>query len=337
MLADRRAEALLDAVLDVVGARLVLGDVDPQGNVRADLTSASDIIGAGGASSVVALISRMVREGRTEADIRLVAGDGPPRWLRLKCRTTSNAEQPGHRRLVVVWEDITRAVADHPAPATNGAASAVRVLIVDDHRLMVDGLRLLLDAEPDLQVIGAARSLEAAQALVLDRDPDVILADLVRDAAQGTDVVTALQARFPAAAVLVLSLVDDWAVAKSVLSAGARGYLPKVATGADVIDAVRRVAQGEDYLHHAVGVALARSEGRANEEAPVYLSDREMAVGRLLALGHTNAEVADLLIVSVRTVETYRAQLFRKLGVHSRAELVRAAVRTGLVDLSAPL
>lgn len=335
MLADRRAEVLLDAVLDVVGANLVLGDVDPQGGVRVDLTSANDVIGAGAAASVEALIARMVAEGRSEADIRLVAGDGRPRWLRIKCRTTPSLEQPGHRRLVVVWED---AVDESQAlPATNGTASAVRVLIVDDHRLIVDGLRLLLDAEPDLHVVGAARSVEAAQALVFERDPDVILADLVRDAAQGTDVVTALQARFPGAAVLVLAMVDDWVVAKSVLLAGARGYLPKAAAGADVIDAVRRVAQGDDYLHHSVGVALARGEGRADQQTPVYLSAREMAVGRLLALGHTNAEVADLLIVSVRTVETYRAQLFRKLGVHSRAELVRAAVRTGLVDLSSPL
>lgn len=94
------------------------------------------------------------------------------------------------------------------------------------------------------------------------------------------------------------------------------------------------MARGEDYLHHSVGVALARGDIAGSQESPVYLSDREMAVGRLLALGHTNAEVADILIVSVRTVETYRAHLFRKLGVRTRAELVRAAVRTGLVDLS---
>lgn len=223
-------------------------------------------------------------------------------------------------------EDVTGAVNDR----------TVGVLVVDDHRIVADGIRLLLDGQPDLRVIGVARSLEVAQALELDPGPDVILVDLVRDPAQGTDVVTALQARFPAAAVLVLTMVDDWVVAKSVLMAGARGYLPKAAAGADLIDAVRRVARGEDYLHHSVGVALARGDGRASREAPVYLSEREMAVGRLLALGHTNAEVADLLIVSVRTVETYRAHLFRKLGVRSRAELVRAAVRTGLIDLSSP-
>ncbi len=206
-----------------------------------------------------------------------------------------------------------------------------RVLMLDDHRMVIDGLRLLLEGQPDIRVVGEARTLDAA--LALEFDPEVILADLVLGPVHGADVVTALRDRFPAAAVLVLSMVDDWVVAKSVLSAGARGYLPKAAAGADLIDAVRRVARGEDYLHHSVGVAMARGETGASPE-PVYLSEREMAVGRLLALGHTNAEVADILIVSVRTVETYRAQVFRKLGVHTRAELVRAAKRTGLVDLS---
>ena len=205
------------------------------------------------------------------------------------------------------------------------------VLVLDDHRIVIDGLRLLLESQLDMHVAGEARTLDAALALALD--PEVILADLVLGPAHGAEVVTALRDRFPAAAVLVLSMVDDWVVVKSVLAAGARGYLPKAAAGADLIDAVRRVACGEEYLHHSVGVAMARGETGAGQE-PVYLSEREMAVGRLLALGHTNAEVADILIVSVRTVETYRAQLFRKLGVHTRAELVRTAARTGLVDLS---
>jgi two-component system response regulator NreC len=325
MVAGVRDEALLDAVLDVVGARLVIGDVDAGGEVHVDLAGAGDLIGADDAPSVVALVARMVAEGRAEEDLRLDAGDGRHRQVRVRCRTTPSVGQPGHRRVVVVCEEVTGVVTE----------GTVGVLIVDDHRIVADGLRLLLDGQPDIRVIGAARSLEAAQALALDPAPEVILVDLVRDPAQGTDVVTALQARFPSAAVLVLTMVDDWVVAKSVLMAGARGYLPKAAAGADLIDAVRRVARGEDYLHHSVGVALARGDGRASQE-PVYLSDREMAVGRLLALGHTNAEVADLLIVSVRTVETYRAQVFRKLGVRSRAELVRTAVRTGLIDLSSP-
>lgn len=216
------------------------------------------------------------------------------------------------------------------------SGAAVRILIVEDHGIVIDGLRLLLEGQPDQRVVGEASALDSALALEIDPDPDVILADLVLGPARGAEVVTALRDRFPAAAVLVLSMVDDWVVVKSVLSAGAKGYLPKAVAGADLIDAIRRVARGEEYLHHSLGVALARGDMASSQASPVYLSDRETAVGRLLALGHTNAEVADILIVSVRTVETYRAHLFRKLGVRTRAELVRAAVRTGLVDLSAP-
>ena len=207
---------------------------------------------------------------------------------------------------------------------------------MDDHRIVIDGVRLVLDGQPDIEVMGEAASLDAALALDIDPEPDVILADLVLGPAHGAEVVEALRARFPSSAVLVLTMVADDNVVKATLSAGARGYLTKSAGGADLVDAVRRVARGEDYLHHSVGAALARGELRNRQDPPVALSERELSVGRLLALGHTNAEVADLLIVSVRTVETYRAHLFRKLGVHTRAELVRAAVRTGLVDLSPP-
>jgi two-component system response regulator NreC len=213
-------------------------------------------------------------------------------------------------------------------------AAPVRVVMVDDHQIVLDGVRLLLEGQPDLQVVGEARWLEDALALELDSDPDVVLADLVLGPAHGAEVVGALRARFPAAAVLVLTMADDSVVVRSVLSAGARGCLPKAAAGADLVDAVRRVARGEDYLHHSLGVALAHGRVPDDPEQRAYLSEREMAVARLLALGHTNAEIADLLIVSVRTVETYRAHLFRKLGVRTRAELVQAAVRVGLVDLS---
>jgi DNA-binding NarL/FixJ family response regulator len=216
----------------------------------------------------------------------------------------------------------------------NGRGLPVRVLVLDDHRIVIEGLRLLLEGEPDIRVVGEACTLGDALASQVDPDPDVIVADLVLGPARGGDVVTALRARFPAAAVLVLTMVDDHMVVRSAFSAGARGYLPKAAAGGDLIDAVRRVARGEDYLHPSVGVALVRGQLRGGQEPPLYLSEREMSVARLLVLGHTNTEIAGLLIVSVRTVETYRAHLFRKLGVRTRAELVRAAVRTGLVDLS---
>jgi two-component system response regulator NreC len=212
----------------------------------------------------------------------------------------------------------------------------VRVLVLDDHRMVAEGLRLLVEGQSDMRVVAEAAELDAALALDVHPDPDVILADLVLGSERAAEVVTSLRARFPGSEVLVLTMVHDADVVRSVLSAGARGYLPKDAVAADLVDAIRRVARREDYLQHSVGVALARGDHRLNAEPSVDLSERELAVGRLLALGHTNAEVADMLIVSVRTVETYRAHVFRKLGVRTRAELLRVAIRTGLVDLSSP-
>jgi DNA-binding NarL/FixJ family response regulator len=218
-------------------------------------------------------------------------------------------------------------------PGRNGAA--VTVVVLDDHPVVTVGLRVLLDRQPDLTVVGEAISLEEARALTAD--PDVIVADLVLGEDRGAEVVTTLRARFANAAVLVLTMVDDLDEVRSVLSAGARGYLLKDAAAADLVDAVRRVARGEEYLQPSVGVALARSTREETRPGAVAsLSERELHVARLLALGHTNAEIADLLAVSVRTVESHRARVFDKLGVRTRAELVRTAVEAGLVDLSSP-
>jgi len=209
----------------------------------------------------------------------------------------------------------------------------VRVLVLDDHEVVTEGVRALLDREDGLEVVETAGSLDAALSTDVSPDPDVIVADLVLGADRAADVVTALAARFRRAAILVLSMADDLTVIRSALAAGASGYLAKQAGGSDLVSAVRRVARGEHYLQDAVGVALARGGAPKPVPAPMLpLSEREMEVGRLLALGHTNAEIGDLLIVSVRTVETHRARLYGKLGVRTRAELVRTAAQIGLVN-----
>jgi len=212
-------------------------------------------------------------------------------------------------------------------------APTVRVLVLDDHEVVTEGVRALLDREDGLEVVETAGSLDAALSTDVSPDPDVIVADLVLGADRAADVVTALAARFRRAAILVLSMADDLTVIRSALAAGASGYLAKQAGGSDLVSAVRRVARGEHYLQDAVGVALARGGAPKPVPAPMLpLSEREMEVGRLLALGHTNAEIGDLLIVSVRTVETHRARLYGKLGVRTRAELVRTAAQIGLVN-----
>jgi two-component system response regulator NreC len=210
---------------------------------------------------------------------------------------------------------------------------ATKVLLLDDHPVVTEGLRLLLDAESDLKVVGTAANLE--EALVTPGVPDVIVADLVLGASGAGATVAALLDRFPDGRVLVLTMVDDPGAIHAALAAGAKGYLLKEAAAGDLVDAVRRVACGEDYLQPAVGVMLARARrGDTTASPPDLLSPRESEVARLLALGHTNAEIAELLGVSERTVESHRARLLEKLGVRTRAELVRRATELGLVDLS---
>jgi DNA-binding NarL/FixJ family response regulator len=211
----------------------------------------------------------------------------------------------------------------------------IAILLLDDHPVVTDGLQLLLDRHSDLEVVATVATLE--HALAQAATPDVIVTDLVLESSRGPEIVRSLLARFPGAKVLVLTMVDDPAEVREVLAAGAHGFMVKDAAAADLVDAVRRVAEGEEYLQPAVGMALARAARPSAEvEVQVPLSEREASVARLLALGHTNAEIAKLLAVSQRTVESHRARLLDKLSVRTRAELVRRAVELGMVDLSAP-
>lgn len=209
----------------------------------------------------------------------------------------------------------------------------VRLLLLDDHALMREGLRALLAREDDLEVVGEASGLD--QALAADLDPDVIVADLVLPDARGAEVVTGLHARYPAAQILVLTMVDNPADVHLTFAAGARGYLLKEAASTELADAIRRVADGQDYLQPAMGAAMAAMRPIpevAHAAADVGLTTREVEVLRAIALGHTNAEIASILHVSLRTIEHHRASILRKLGARTRAELVRYATERGLLE-----
>lgn len=213
------------------------------------------------------------------------------------------------------------------------ADDPIEVLLIDDHVLVREGLRELLDRERDMVVVSEAGSVGEAQGV--DASPDVIVCDLVLPDGRGADVVLRVRERFPDAAVLVLTMVDNPADVRASFDAGARGYLLKEAASAELREAVHEVASGRDYLQPAIGAALAAGHGPAGVvHATVALSARETEVLRLLAQGHTNAEVAAMLHVSTRTVETHRASLLSKLGVRTRAELVRYAADAGLLDVS---
>jgi two-component system response regulator NreC len=203
-----------------------------------------------------------------------------------------------------------------------------RVFILDDHTVVRAGVRLLLDDQPDLVVVGESPSL--AEFVSHPAAYDVVVADLILPDASGEQVVTAVHNHAPGANILVLSMVDDVNAAALTLRAGAVGYLTKDAAAVELVDAVRSVAEGRRYLQPALGAQLATAGLPAGQST--VLREDELAVLRLLALGHTNAEVARLLGVSLRTVESRRARLFGKLGFKTRAELFRYAADIGILN-----
>jgi DNA-binding NarL/FixJ family response regulator len=211
--------------------------------------------------------------------------------------------------------------------------TAIRVLVVDDHAVVRAGLRRVLDGEPDIETVGEAPDAERAVFEAIAHRPDVVLMDVVMPGKSGIEGLPALLQAVPTAKVLVLSMQDDPRYVRAAFDAGASGYVLKEAADTEVVGAVRAVAAGEQYLHPALGARLLAAdaaERRRHEQDP--LSEREREVLRLLALGHTNQEIAKLLYISVRTAETPRAHIMQKLKLSTRAELVRHALAEGLLD-----
>ena len=210
---------------------------------------------------------------------------------------------------------------------------SIRVLIVDDHAVVRSGLRRVLEAEDDIEVVGEAGDMRGAVFEARAQKPDVVLMDVVMPGPTGIEATPAVLKEAPETKVLVLSMQDDPHYVREAFSAGASGYVLKEAADAEVVDAVREVSAGGRYVHPALGARLvaadAEERARADEDP---LSDREREVLRLLALGHTNQEIAEMLYLSVRTVETHRAHIMQKLRLSTRAELVRYAIEQGLLE-----
>jgi DNA-binding NarL/FixJ family response regulator len=210
---------------------------------------------------------------------------------------------------------------------------SIRVLVVDDHAVVRTGLRRVLDAEEDIETVGEAPNAERAVYEAIEAKPDVVLLDIVMPGKSGIEGMPALMQAVPSAKVLVLSMQDDPRYVREAFEAGASGYVLKEAADTEVVDAVRAVAGGERYLQPALGASLVAAEAEERKKAGADpLSEREREVLKLLALGHTNQEIASLLFISVRTAETHRAHIMQKLGLSSRAELVRYALDQGLIE-----
>ena len=206
-------------------------------------------------------------------------------------------------------------------------AEGIRVALCDDHAMVRGGLRRLLDEEDDLVVVGEAATAEEAVALARAQRPDVFVVDLGLPGPSGIEATGRIREASPGTAVLVLTGHDDVAYLRRAFAAGARGYLVKDAADVDLTLAIRRVAAGKEHVDPRLGAALLTPQGAA---AAGELSETERRILELIAGGYTNAEIARRLSVAVRTAEARRAELQRKLGLRTRAELVRYANQAGV-------
>ncbi len=214
----------------------------------------------------------------------------------------------------------------------------IRLLIVDDHAVLRAGLRMLLDVQPDMTVVAEADTGEDAVAQARQQRPDVILLDLSMPGMGGLEAIRRLREVDPSMRILVLTMHDDEGYLRRALEAGSAGYVLKRAADAELVSAIRAVAGGGTYLHREHVAVLLQGTGETGEdvvdaqrEVCEALSARERQVLQLVALGHTNQQVADSLCLSIKTVETYRGRLMRKLGLATRAALVRYALDQGLL------
>jgi DNA-binding NarL/FixJ family response regulator len=204
----------------------------------------------------------------------------------------------------------------------------IRVLVTDDHAVLRTGITALLEREPDMTVVGGAATADQAVSRARALQPDVILLDVVMPRKSGFEALPELHEVAPEARVIMLSMQTNPSAIRKALNSGAAGFVAKHASDTDLIDAIRRVAAGSGYVDPALGGDLVVSDSAALTEE---LSERERDVLFLLALGYTNQEVAGQLYISVRTVDTHRAHVMRKLKLQTRAELVLYALANGLI------
>jgi two-component system response regulator NreC len=209
----------------------------------------------------------------------------------------------------------------------------IRIVVVDDHAVVRAGIRLLLEAEEDLEVVGDAGNTRDAIFEVRANKPDVVLLDVTMPDESGIEALPQLLHEAPDTKVLMLSMQDDPSYVRQAFASGASGYVLKEAADAEVVAAIREVAAGRNYVHPALGARMVAADAAAHAAADADpLSDREREVLRMLALGHTNQEIAKELYISVRTAETHRAHIMRKLQLSTRAELVRYAIDHGQLE-----
>ena len=214
---------------------------------------------------------------------------------------------------------------------TPSAPSTISIVLADDHEVVRNGLRMLLEAEPDMEVIAETAEVEQTERSVMGHRPVVLVLDLNMGDDSSLPAIPRIRERNPETQIVVLTMQNDPAFAREALRSGALGYVLKQSAGTELVQAVRQAAAGETYLNPKLGAQLA-AEPPAPAGPPDELTDREVEVLRLIALGHTNSEIGKQLFLSVRTVESHRAHIQQKTGASTRAELVRYALDHQLVE-----
>ena len=211
----------------------------------------------------------------------------------------------------------------------------IRILIADDHGVLRAGLRVLLNAEPDLQIVGEAANGQETLLLAGELRPDVVLLDVSMPGPGGVEITRQLHETLPGARVLILTVHEDESLLRKVMRSGAMGYIGKRAVESELINAIRAVRRGDIYVHPSMTYALLKGISpppAPREDLVQPLTPREIEVLRLIAQGHTNRQTAEVLSIGVRTVESHRANLMGKLGLRGRVELVRYAREHGLLE-----
>jgi DNA-binding NarL/FixJ family response regulator len=208
----------------------------------------------------------------------------------------------------------------------------MRVLIADDHGIVRSGLRLLLEREPDIEVVGEASDGVEARDLAIAERPDLAILDVRMPRLTGLQATREIREQVPDAAVLILSMHDDERYLFEALKAGASGYVLKRQADEDLLDAVRAVQRGEPFLTPDAQRTLIKDVLERGSEQADELTPREQEVVKLVAEAHTNREIAEILHLAEKTVESHRANAMRKLGMRDRVELVRYAIRRGLIE-----
>jgi two-component system response regulator NreC len=214
----------------------------------------------------------------------------------------------------------------------------IRLLLVDDHEVVRSGLRMLLEGQDDVQIVGEAGTASEAVNVTPNFNPDVILMDIGLPDMSGIDATRKIKELWPKIAIVALTIHEDEEYFFKMLEAGASGYVPKRAAPEELLTAIRVAASGEVYLYPSLAKLLVKdyvTGGQLDENAPTLdgLTDRQQEVLAMLAEGATNAEIAEKLHISPKTVASHRENIMQKLNLHSRTELVKYAIRKGLIQL----